>query len=60
MSETNEGLGAPRGDAGTSGEGTETGSRDEGLREEQESAEAMDSDVPQPPDASSTTEGQPS
>ncbi len=27
---------------------------------EEESAEAMDSDVPQPPDASKTTEGQPS
>ena len=26
---------------------------------EQESAEAMNSDVPQPPDASETTEGQP-
>lgn len=30
------------------------------LQAEQESAEAMDSDVPQPPDASKTTEGQPS
>lgn len=30
------------------------------LEAEQESAAAMDADVPQPPDASETTEGQPS
>ena len=30
------------------------------LEAEEESAAAMDSDVPQPPDASKTTEGQPS
>ncbi len=30
------------------------------IEAEQESAAAMDSDVPQPPDASQTTEGQPS
>lgn len=30
------------------------------LEAEQESAEAMDADVPQPPGASETTEGQPS
>jgi hypothetical protein len=30
------------------------------LEAEQESAEAMDAEVPQPPDASKTTEGQPS
>jgi hypothetical protein len=30
------------------------------LEAEQESAAAMDSDVPQPPDNSQTTEGQPS
>ncbi|HEX5709512.1 MAG TPA: hypothetical protein VFX96_19605 [Pyrinomonadaceae bacterium] len=30
------------------------------LEAEQESAAAMDSDVPQPPDESETTEGQPS
>lgn len=30
------------------------------LESEQESAEAMDAEVPQPPDASKTTEGQPS
>ena len=30
------------------------------LEAEQESAAAMDADVPQPPDAEKTTEGQPS
>ena len=30
------------------------------LQAEEESAAAMDADVPQPPDASQTTEGQPS
>lgn len=30
------------------------------LEAEEESAHAMDADVPQPPDASETTEGQPS
>jgi hypothetical protein len=30
------------------------------LEAEQESAAAMDADVPQPPDAGDTTEGQPS
>ncbi|MBA3321235.1 MAG: hypothetical protein H0T45_07275 [Pyrinomonadaceae bacterium] len=30
------------------------------LEAEEESAAAMDADVPQPPDASQTTEGQPS
>jgi hypothetical protein len=30
------------------------------LEAEEESAEAMDAEVPQPPDASQTTEGQPS
>ncbi len=30
------------------------------IEAEQESAAAMDSDVPQPPDTSQTTEGQPS
>ncbi len=34
--------------------------REHDLEAEQESAEAMDADVPQPPDASETTEGQPS
>jgi hypothetical protein len=34
--------------------------QDNELEAEQESAAAMDADVPQPPDASETTEGQPS
>lgn len=34
--------------------------QDNELEAEQESAAAMDSDVPQPPGASETTEGQPS
>ena len=34
--------------------------QDDELEAEQESAAAMDSDVPQPPQASETTEGQPS
>lgn len=34
--------------------------REDALEAEEESAEAMDADVPQPPDASKTTEGQPS
>ncbi|HEX8888911.1 MAG TPA: hypothetical protein VF779_07020 [Pyrinomonadaceae bacterium] len=34
--------------------------QDKGIEAEQESAAAMDADVPQPPDADKTTEGQPS
>lgn len=34
--------------------------QDESLEAEQESAAAMDADVPQPPEADETTEGQPS
>lgn len=46
-------------------EGAETGDQardneENELEAEQESAAAMDSDVPQPPDNSNTTEGQPS
>ena len=41
------------------GEVASAGVEDE-LEAEQESAEAMDAEVPQPPDASKTTEGQPS
>ncbi|HYG79207.1 MAG TPA: hypothetical protein VD861_02400 [Pyrinomonadaceae bacterium] len=46
-------------------EGVEAGERardneENELEAEQESAAAMDADVPQPPDSSSTTEGQPS
>ncbi len=38
---------------------TGEGRDDRDVETEQESAEAMNSDVPQPPDASNTTEGQP-
>ena len=44
----------------TKQEETRRGDEEHDLEAEQESAEAMDSDVPQPPDASKTTEGQPS
>ena len=37
-----------------------TNNQDDVLEAEQESAEAMDADVPQPPHADETTEGQPS
>lgn len=37
-----------------------TNDNDAGLEAEQESAAAMDADVPQPPQADETTEGQPS
>ena len=37
-----------------------SGNQDESLEAEQESAAAMDADVPQPPGADETTEGQPS
>lgn len=53
MSETGQGR------TGRSGEEQTTDDRDE-LEAEQESAAAMDADVPQPPDADQTTEGQPS
>ena len=59
-----------RGDARASQGGTETaGAAEKGqardnqeneLEAEQESAAAMDADVPQPPDADQTTEEQPS
>ncbi len=38
----------------------EAGDEQEGLEAEKESAAAMDTDVPQPPGADQTTEGQPS
>lgn len=37
-----------------------SGNQAESLEAEQESAAAMDADVPQPPGADETTEGQPS
>ncbi len=47
------------GDAGAQG-GEARANEEQELEAEQESAAAMDADVPQPPDASETTEGQPS
>jgi hypothetical protein len=44
----------------TSERENEGGNEKNGLEAEQESAAAMDADVPQPPDADKTTEGQPS
>jgi hypothetical protein len=41
-------------------ESEDVGDEKKGLEAEQESAAAMDADVPQPPDADQTTEGQPS
>ena len=57
MAETNEEQqGGAREEArDASGTGEENG-----LEAEAESAAAMDADVPQPPDASRTTEGEPS
>ena len=52
MAEQEETSGAARG-AGRDEEANE-------LEAEQESAEAMDAEVPQPPGADKTTEGQPS
>ena len=45
--------------AGASGDAARDNEEHE-LEAEEESAAAMDADVPQPPDASQTTEGQPS
>jgi hypothetical protein len=53
MSETAQGK------TGRAGEEQATDDREE-LEAEQESAAAMDADVPQPPEADETTEGQPS
>ncbi len=50
---------APRA-GGTKEKGRTGDTQEEGLKAEQESAAAMDADVPQPPDADETTEGQPS
>jgi hypothetical protein len=50
-------------DARRTGDEAEDKARDNQENEieaEQESAAAMDADVPQPPDADNTTEGQPS
>ncbi|HVF56644.1 MAG TPA: hypothetical protein VM934_10870 [Pyrinomonadaceae bacterium] len=60
MTETTDGREGATLDGGA---GAADGARDNQeheLEAEQESAEAMDADVPQPPGASETTEGQPS
>jgi hypothetical protein len=44
----------------TAGQDQTTDDQENGLEAEQESAAAMDADVPQPPGADQTTEGQPS
>jgi hypothetical protein len=54
----NEGQPSGEGDAGPDDRTTDNGENE--LEAEQESAAAMDADVPQPPDADQTTEGQPS
>jgi hypothetical protein len=54
---------APQGGTETAGAAEKGQARDDQeneLEAEQESAAAMDADVPQPPDAGETTEGQPS
>ncbi|MDQ3688173.1 MAG: hypothetical protein M3430_21625 [Acidobacteriota bacterium] len=48
----------PAGSSGAAEDRTRDNQEHE-LEAEEESAAAMDSDVPQPPDASKTTEGQP-
>jgi hypothetical protein len=53
---TNKGQQAGEGDAGSEDRTTDTGENE--LEAEQESAAAMDADVPQPPGADQTTEGQ--
>lgn len=58
---------AEQGRSGTPGQGARGSQQDAArdneeneLQAEQESADAMDAEVPQPPGASQTTEGQPS
>ncbi len=58
MTEQNKSTG---GAAGSAPEGDPARNNQENeLEAEQESAEAMDAEVPQPPGADETTEGQPS
>ncbi len=47
-------------EGGTEGSHPARDDEENELEAEQESAAAMDADVPQPPDSSQTTEGQPS
>jgi hypothetical protein len=58
MTEQNKNTGSATGSA-PENDPTRNNQEDE-LEAEQESAEAMDAEVPQPPSANETTEGQPS
>ncbi|HEY0079828.1 MAG TPA: hypothetical protein VGB73_14545 [Pyrinomonadaceae bacterium] len=62
MAEQREGGGQPenRGGSTSSAADPARNNQENELEAEQESAEAMDSEVPQPPGATETTEGQPS
>lgn len=62
MDERQEDRAAARAAAGARQEGDDAARAGEAneLEAEQESAEAMDAEVPQPPGAAGTTEGQPS
>jgi hypothetical protein len=62
MDERQEDRAAARAAAGTQQQGGDAARADgeNELEAEQESAEAMDAEVPQPPGAAGTTEGQPS
>ena len=54
------GASAASGESGAAEQDSKRDNEDNELESEQESAAAMDADLPQPPDASETTEGQPS
>jgi len=59
MSEQTNGASEKRSDEGATDDQARDNQENE-LEAEQESAAAMDADVPQPPGADQTTEGQPS
>ncbi|MBA3766497.1 MAG: hypothetical protein H0W99_05830 [Acidobacteria bacterium] len=61
MAQQREGTGdAGQGRTGSAGHDQVRDDQENELEAEQESAAAMDADVPQPPDTDQTTEGQPS
>lgn len=61
MAQQREGTSdAAQGKTGNAGEDQARDDQENELEAEQESAAAMDADVPQPPGADQTTEGQPS
>jgi len=61
MAQQREGASdAAQGKTGSAGEDQARDNQENELEAEQESAAAMDADVPQPPGADQTTEGQPS